>query len=135
MSNLQITPAQAAAELAALQAQVRPMGGGDRAMERLGPTALRQHQRRTESEMRAHIALAERITVAERRLAESQRLVTEAARVRLTEGDLSGAVAVRTRHGWHRVVRVSSKSVTVATPYTWTDRLSLDKILEVRMPT
>ena len=39
---------------------------------------------------------------------------------------------VRTRHGWHRVVRVSAKSVTVETGYSWTDRIALGDVLEAR---
>lgn len=39
---------------------------------------------------------------------------------------------VRTRHGWHRVVRVSPKSVTVETPYSWTDRIARNRIVETR---
>jgi len=39
---------------------------------------------------------------------------------------------VRDRHGWHKVVRVSAKSVTVESGYSWTDRIVLDKVLEAR---
>ena len=39
---------------------------------------------------------------------------------------------IRTRHGWHRVVRVSAKSVSVKTGYSWTDRVPFDKIIETR---
>ena len=55
----------------------------------------------------------------------------EAARPKLTADDVRGAVAVRDQFGWHRVVRVSAKSVTVETPYSWTERIALDKVLEV----
>lgn len=37
---------------------------------------------------------------------------------------------VRDRHGWHRVVRVSVKSVTVETPWTWTERIPRDRVIE-----
>jgi hypothetical protein len=56
----------------------------------------------------------------------------EAQRVRFTAEELRGAVMVRTSWGWHKVVRVSSKSVTVETGYSWTDRIDVDKILEFR---
>lgn len=56
----------------------------------------------------------------------------EAARVRLTREQVEGARYVRDEFGWHEVVRVSAKSVTVKTPYSWTDRISLDKLREVR---
>jgi hypothetical protein len=42
---------------------------------------------------------------------------------------------VRDRWGWHRVVRVSKKSVSVETGYTWTDRIALDRLIEIRQPT
>jgi len=39
--------------------------------------------------------------------------------------------AIRTRHGWHEVVRVNAKSVTVRTAYSWDECVPLDRILEV----
>jgi hypothetical protein len=46
--------------------------------------------------------------------------------------DLKAATHVRTELGWHRVVRVSAKSVTVRTDHSWNDRYPLSKILDVR---
>lgn len=46
--------------------------------------------------------------------------------------DLKAATHVRTELGWHRVVRVSAKSVTVRTAHSWNDRYALSKILDVR---
>ena len=57
--------------------------------------------------------------------------VREAARVRLTREDLLGARAVRTRFGWHAVVRVNAKSVSVHTGYSWVDRVPFEDVLEV----
>ena len=45
--------------------------------------------------------------------------------------EIKSARAIRTSVGWHRVVRVNGKSVTVETPYSWTDRIPFDTILEV----
>lgn len=56
----------------------------------------------------------------------------ETARVRLTCDDVQDARFVRDSLGWHKVVRVSGKSVTVETAYSWTDRIALDSLLEVR---
>lgn len=39
---------------------------------------------------------------------------------------------VRTRNGWYRVVRVSAKSVTVETGYSWTERIARSKVVETR---
>ena len=46
--------------------------------------------------------------------------------------ELKAARAIRTDAGWHKVVRVNAKSVTVESGYSWTDRYTLDKVLEVR---
>jgi hypothetical protein len=54
------------------------------------------------------------------------------APVPFTPDELNAARAIRTSVGWHRVVKVNAKSVTVATGYSWNDRYTLDKILEVR---
>jgi len=42
------------------------------------------------------------------------------------------AKVVRTVTGWHKVVKVNAKSVTVATEYSWTDRIEAARIIEVR---
>lgn len=46
--------------------------------------------------------------------------------------ELHAARAIRTTGGWHKVVRVNRKSVSVESGYSWTDRIAIDKILEVR---
>lgn len=55
----------------------------------------------------------------------------EAARVRFTADDIKGARGVRDRFGWHKVVRVNGKTVTVETGYSWTDRIPVENVLEV----
>lgn len=52
--------------------------------------------------------------------------------VPFSTAELQTAVAVRTSTGWHRVVKVNTKSVTVETGYSWTDRYPINKILEVK---
>lgn len=54
------------------------------------------------------------------------------APVSFTTEQLRAATHVRTATGWHKVVRVSAKSVTVETGYSWTDRHPLARVLEVR---
>lgn len=56
----------------------------------------------------------------------------EKARPKLTAADIKGATLVRDQYGWHEVVRVSAKSVTVKTQWSWTDRIPLVRILESR---
>lgn len=58
-------------------------------------------------------------------------LAEKAARQRFTRDDVTGARAVRTKTGWHRVIRVNTQTVTVATQYSWADRVPFSKILEV----
>lgn len=62
----------------------------------------------------------------------SARYAERAKPVPFTPEELNAARAIRTEIGWHKVVRVNPKSVTVETGYSWTDRFALDKILEVR---
>lgn len=54
------------------------------------------------------------------------------AKAELTVADIKTAKYVRDRYGWHKVVRVSAKSVTVETGYSWTDRIALGKVLEAK---
>lgn len=70
----------------------------------------------------------------EKRRSVERRAAREAekARPKPTADDVRGARFVRDQYGWHRVVRVSAKSVTVETPWSWTERIPLDKVLEVR---
>ncbi len=72
---------------------------------------------------------ANRAAALERRAAKIAR---EAAGPKFTAADLEGAVLIRDRFGWHRVVRVNAKSVTVKTGHSWDDRIALDRVLEVR---
>lgn len=62
------------------------------------------------------------------------RLAAEARNtpVPFTVDELRAARLVRDRHGWHRVAKVNAKSVSVETGYSWTDRIPVEKILEVR---
>lgn len=48
-----------------------------------------------------------------------------------TPEELAAARFVRTELGWERVVRVNAKTITVTTPYSWTERVAIDKVLEV----
>ena len=53
------------------------------------------------------------------------------APVAFTPEQLKAARTIRTSSGWHRVVKVNAKSVSVWTGYSWTDRYTFDRILEV----
>lgn len=50
----------------------------------------------------------------------------------VTPEALAAAKFIRTRYGWHKVVKVNRATVTVETDYSWHDRIKVGKILEVR---
>lgn len=52
--------------------------------------------------------------------------------VSFTTDELKAATHIRTDLGWHKVVKVNAKSVSVETGYSWVDRYALAKVLEVR---
>lgn len=60
------------------------------------------------------------------------RQIAERDRVRFTREDLAGSRFIRTSGGWHKVVKVNAKTVSVETGYSWTDRHPFEKVLEVR---
>lgn len=74
-------------------------------------------------------ATQKRVAVLESRLAAA---VKDRDRVRLTRDDIVGARAIREASGWRAVVRVNKTTVSVATGYSWTDRIPFDKVIEVR---
>ncbi|ROR91725.1 hypothetical protein [Nocardioides aurantiacus] len=73
-----------------------------------------------------------RLDIAQRKADREAEKAAEAARVKFTAADLADAIAVRDRWGWHRVARVSAKSVTVETAYSWTERIPLANVLEAK---
>lgn len=85
--------------------------------------------------MNATVAAAVAEVAAERNAqyeANKAEYAKRTAPVAFTLEQLKAAKAIRTSTGWHRVVKVNAKSVTVETGYSWTDRYTLDRILEVR---
>lgn len=122
------------AELARVTAErdrVWPVDSGDPALARLGGAALRQHHKATDSALRRYTEAATLVQVLRGRLSAAEYREADANRTRLTADDVRGATAIRDQDGWHEVVRVSAKSVTVATPYSWTERVAIDQVLEV----
>lgn len=80
-------------------------------------------------------AVSRELTEQERRVRVAERQVIEAKRNEAAPCDIDGLQPgwlVRDRSGWHRVVRANAKSVSVETPWSWTDRIPLDRILETR---
>ncbi|ANP74507.1 hypothetical protein [Cryobacterium arcticum] len=56
----------------------------------------------------------------------------ERFRVLLVRSDLLGARAIRDEFGWHAVVKLNAMTVSVKTPYSWTDKIPFDRVLEAR---
>ena len=57
----------------------------------------------------------------------------ETDRVKFTRDDLRDAFAVRDQHGWRKVRRVNTKTVSVDSGYSWADLIPMDKILDYRL--
>ena len=92
-------------------------------------------KRHGEKQLREAVAEAKSVTAASRaQMVARVKAAREAelARVLLTREDIVGARAVRTVRGWHAVVRVNAKSVSVHTGYSWVDRVPFEDVLEVR---
>lgn len=91
----------------------------------------KQGLRRTDAQIRRGAIFAEKIKAA-RIWVDTLLAATERAARPVTPERLRTAVAVKTRFGWHRVVRVNAKTVTVATGYSWNDRIPVGSIVDVR---
>lgn len=76
---------------------------------------------------------AESRDVLVRRVARTRAALQEAQRPGPVDpATIPGAAFVRDQHGWHQVVKVNTKTVTVKTPYSWTDRIPHGKITAVK---
>ncbi|HKY58326.1 MAG TPA: hypothetical protein VJL80_09835 [Aeromicrobium sp.] len=95
---------------------------GARRGAQLAEAAIREEKDRQASE-----AAVRQAELAARRKAARE---VEAERVKFTAENLAGASHVRDSIGWHEVVRVSAKSITVKTPYSWTERIPVGRVLQ-----
>lgn len=97
---------------------------GARNGARLAEQAIRDERDRQARERVEHDAKISEARVAARK--------AEAERHKFTADELRDAAIVRDEFGWHRVIKVNAKTVTVPTPYSWTDRIPLAKVLDWR---
>lgn len=97
-----------------------------------GSSRTKQHGIRIDAQIRRGAEHARTVERLERELTALRRPVQPEPQP-VTPETLNGAKYVRTRYGWHKVVRVNRTSVTVETGYSWTDRIQLGKILEARV--
>lgn len=96
-----------------------------------GSSRTKQHGIRVDAQIRRGAEHSRTVERLERELAALRRPVRPEPKP-VTPDALAAAKYVRNRYGWHKVVRVNRTSVTVETGYSWTDRIPVAKILEVR---
>ena len=125
---------RAAAERAKLQgiadgAGVGRLGITDPQANRLSGRGLAQAHRNTDSSLRRYTETQNRANALEGKAIRQEGREKEAARTRLTRADVEGATHIVDQYGQAReVVRVNAKTVTVKTPYSWTETVPIDKI-------
>lgn len=96
------------------------------------PLAKRYGRGGIDAAIERHLAEQRRTDATAQKQRRTAAREAEANRVRLTHDDVKDATHVRDAYGWHKVVRVSAKSVTVETGYSWNDRIPIDRIHEAR---
>lgn len=122
---------QAAAERAKLQGIADRAGPPttDPQANRLSARGLKQAHRNTDSSLRRYTETQQRANALESKAHLAEARAKEAGRTRLTRADVEGATHIVDQHGQAReVVRVNGKTVTVKTPYSWTETVPIDKI-------
>ena len=113
--------------------EAREMAGGLLSFGGSGPQgAATKVRNATDRAMTLHAQASANLLKAQRRERSIVARIAERDRVKFTHDDLAGAKFIRTRHGWWDVVRVNAKSVTVATNFSWTERVPFDDVLEVK---
>lgn len=120
-----------------LSDQARELGGGLLSFGGSGnQSAKRKVQGSQGRAFEAHADADRRIKLWEGKIQSLERRIAEQERTPYTADDLKAATHVRDWTGsWHKVVRVSVKSVTVATPYSWTNRIAIDQVRDFRIIT
>ena len=124
--------AQADAKRAEANRVAGNVGVGDTAAGRLSGAGLKQFHRNTDSSLRRYTALMAEADALDHKAILAREREAKKAHVDLTPDQLKGAKYVRDRYGWHEVVRVNGKSVTVKTGYSWNDSIAIGKILQAK---
>lgn len=107
------------------------VGAPDRAGAMLRAKDSRRMNERMDSGLRRFTEKQREADALESKAHLAEGRAKEAARVRLTHEDIKGATHIQDQFGWHEVVRVNAKSVTVKTPYSWTDSIPHEKVRKV----
>lgn len=125
--------ARAAAKRAEAQRIADSCGAPDRAGAMLSGRPHVRALKTMDSALRRSVEATKQAQALEGQAIRAEGREREAARVKLTHADLVGATHVLDQFGqWRRVVRLSAKSVTVTTAYSWTDRIPLHKVHAAR---
>jgi len=96
-------------------------------------SGARNGARAAEAAIREELARQAEVARLDHELAVTRRKEARARelnRTKFTAADLADATHVRDSLGWHHVVKVNAKSVTVMTPHSWTERIPLDRVLQ-----
>jgi hypothetical protein len=117
----------------AKHARANEMGGGIPGFGGSGSQRAAQQVRAAfGSADRAWREASEKLTYYTDKAAGYERRIAERDRVRLTREDIAGATHVRISRSWYKVARLNKTTVSVETGYSWTDRYTFDKVLDVR---
>jgi hypothetical protein len=117
----------------AKNARANEMGGGIPGFGGSGNQRAAQQVRAAFSSAdKAWREASEKLTYYTDKAAGYERRIAERDRVRLTREDIAGATHVLVSRTWRKVVRVNKTTVSVETGYSWTDRYTFDKVLQVR---
>lgn len=92
----------------------------------------RQADKDMASSLNHYKRIAERRAKLEQDLAKAQKTYRKLEKPGPVDPpSILGADMVRDQFGWHKVIKVNAKTVTVETPYSWTDRIPHYKIIAV----
>ena len=97
-------------------------------MKRDTRAAYRRRAADTERMVDAAVAAVKQEQAERFAAAKEAARVAEAARPKFTRADLADAHHVHDGHRWLRVVRVNRETVTVQTPWSWTERVRFDRV-------
>lgn len=106
----------------------------DRAVGRVSAPVLKRVHASTDARLGRFTAAQAEVEAIEHKLGLAKAREREAQRRRFTREDIEGVTHVHDGHGWHEVISINAKTVTVKTPYSWTERVAFDKIHKIARP-
>jgi len=117
------------------RAHARELGGGLLSFGPSGPQGARRRvQSATEAGLRASFEAEQRVSMWRQKVRLLEARIAAATRERYTRDELVGADLIHDGSRWRVVVTVNKTTVSVATGYSWTDRIPFDRVHDVRHP-